>query len=85
MKFNIANKTDNEINSIIEAYATTEQAEMMGFRDLLPTIEGGVLELIGVGYVVTEEETFNHEKNAIGQALRVMTDSRIAYLNHFPA
>lgn len=85
MIFNIAGKTAAQIDAIIEAFATTEQAELMGFAGLLPVIDGDALELIGVGYVVEAVEAFDHERNNIGQALRVMSDRQIAHLNTFAA
>lgn len=49
MKFNIANKTDNEVNALIEMYKTPEQAELMGFKFVLALIEGDTLEIKGFG------------------------------------
>ena len=80
MKFNVANKTPEQIDQIINAYATAEQANLMGFASLLPLIEGDVLELAGVGVYVEPEKAPTAPSDFCKKS-----DKEIAYLNSFAA
>lgn len=84
MKFNVKNKTAIEIDSIIEMFATTEQAELMGFKFLLPLLDENetVLELKGYGEA-PKKAPKNDEY--LGCNLWKKSNKEIAFLNSFPA
>ena len=78
MKINIAGKTNKEIDLIIEILGCTEAANHEGFNGYLPTIEGDVLTLTGVGYIVEKKV----KPEYLGQNL---WRKNVDLLNSYPA
>lgn len=75
MKINIANKTAEQINFIIEAYTDKETVNALGHKYALPLIEGDVLEIRYYG-------AYSEPKNMI-KPIGLKSASYCNYMNQF--